>query len=111
MNISFNGLIHISGNSEQVGSHIENNVEKYAMNPITLDFKDHNHVDIFILTEEDGEKYLKENGATEGSAKKASEAGITLSKKFIKLLTNKELIMKYFNEQKANGAEIEEIKL
>lgn len=112
MNISFNGLKHISGPKEKVKQHLIQDPTKYTQHPIAIDIKD-GTADIFILTGEDVLNYTEKHLTlkNEGSLEEGYKTGLSIGKKIQSLLNNKELIKEYFFEQKAKGAEVEEIKL
>lgn len=115
MNISFNGLKHITGTPEKIIDHLKKDNINYGLTPMVIN-NDGNQTEVYILTKEDGDNFIKQHidlGAEvpKGSANESYKAGTELGNKVLALLRNKELIMKFFNEQKANGTEVEEIKL
>lgn len=112
MNISFNGLKHITGPKEKVKQHLLQDATKYTQNPIAINIKG-DTTDVFILTGEDVVNYTEQYFVKmpQESLEEGYKTGLSIAKNIKSLLTNKKLIQEYFFQQKEKGAEIEEIKL
>lgn len=114
MNISFKGIIHITGPKKEVYQAILERPEE--PNEAKAIHVQGNIADALILTQQDSKKYLKKHynfkiPVPDKHIEIIIDHIIKENEILNKLLRNYILIKEYFEEQKANGTEIEEIKL